>query len=175
MADAGGRGGLERVFGAVRRVTEAWALAGGLLLIAVVLVNAASLAGNILFAQPIAGDFEIVEVGVAVAVFAFLPYCQVTGANVTADIFTANASRAWQSAFAVLAALIALGFGCLLLWRMSLGLMDFREYREVTTIYQFPLWIAFVPILVSLLLLVLAALVSLGEVWRGRADPERAR
>lgn len=168
MAAAGGRGGLERAFGAVRRATELWALAGGLLLIAVVLVNAASLVGSVLFNQPIAGDFEIVEVGVAVAVFAFLPYCQVTGANVTADIFTANASRAWQSLFAVVAALVALGFGVLLLWRMSLGLMDFREYEEVTTIYQFPLWIAFVPILVSLFLLVLAALVSLGEACRGR-------
>ncbi len=164
---------LDKLAGAVRRVTELWALAGGLLLLAVVAVNAASLAGNILFAQPIAGDFEIVEVGVAVAVFAFLPYCQVTGANVTADIFTAGASRAWQSVFAVIAGTIALGFGCLLLWRMSLGLVDYVRYEEVTTIYQFPIWVAFVPILVSLVLLVLAAAVTLAEALRGRPPLEQ--
>ena len=151
----------------IRRAAEVWALAGGVLLLLVVLVNAASLVGNVLLAQPIAGDFEIVEVGVAVAVFAFLPYCQVTGANVTADIFTAGASRRWQAIFALIAALVALGFAGLLLWRMALGLADFREYEETTTIYQFPLWIAFVPILVSLALLVLAASASLLEAGRG--------
>ncbi|MEX0760509.1 MAG: TRAP transporter small permease, partial [Tistlia sp.] len=162
-----------RAFEGIRRVTEAWALAGGLLLVGVVLVNAASLAGGVLFGQPIAGDFEIVEVGIAVAVFSFLPYCQITGANVTADIFTAGAGRRWQSAFAILAGTIALGFGLLLLWRMSLGLLDFRRYLEVTTIYQFPLWIAFVPILVSLFLLVLAAGATLLEACRGRLVDER--
>lgn len=168
MAAAGARKGLDRLAGAVRRATEAWALAGGLLLVGVVLVNAASLAGGVLLGQPIAGDFEIVEVGIAVAVFAFLPYCQITGSNVTADIFTAGAGRRWQSAFAIVAGLVALAFGLLLLWRMSLGLLDLRRYEEVTTIYQFPLWAAFVPILVSLFLLVLAAAVTLLEACRGK-------
>ena len=148
---------------AIRRIIEYWALAGGLLLFAVVLVNATSLAGNIALNQPVPGDFEIVEVGVAVAVFSFLPYCQITGANVTADIFTAWAGPRLLGALGVLASLIALGFGILLLWRMSYGLADYREYREVTTIYQFPIWFAFVPILFSLFLLTLACLITLYE------------
>lgn len=148
---------------AVRKIIEYWALAGGLLLFAVVLVNATSLAGNIALNQPVPGDFEIVEVGVAVAVFAFLPYCQITGANVTADIFTVWAGPRLLAALQVLASVIALGFAILLLWRMSYGLADYREYREVTTIYQFPIWLAFIPILLSLFLLTLGCLVTLYE------------
>jgi TRAP-type C4-dicarboxylate transport system permease small subunit len=153
---------------AIRKIIELWALAGGLLLLGVVMVNAVSLAGNILMHQPVPGDFEIVEVGVAVAVFAFLPYCQITDANVTADIFTAWAGPRTRGVLGLLAALIALGFALLLLWRMWYGLLDYREYREVTTIYQFPIWIAFVPILFSLVLLTLACLISLYDAFDGK-------
>jgi TRAP-type C4-dicarboxylate transport system permease small subunit len=150
----------------LRKVIELWALLGGLLLLAVVLVNVASLAGNIAFHQPVPGDFEIVEVGVAVSVFMFLPYCQLTGANVTADIFTAWAGPRLLAILALIASVVALVVAILLLWRMSNGLLDYRQYREVTTIYQFPIWYAFVPILISLFLLVIACAFTLLDAMR---------
>jgi TRAP-type C4-dicarboxylate transport system permease small subunit len=151
---------------AIRRMIELWALAGGLLLLAVVLVNVASLAGNIAFNQPVPGDFEIVEVGVAVSVFMFLPYCQIIGANVTADIFTAWAGPRLLAVLAFIASVVALIVAVLLLWRMSNGLLDYRQYREVTTIYQFPIWYAFIPILISLALLVVSSLITLLDAMR---------
>jgi TRAP-type C4-dicarboxylate transport system permease small subunit len=151
---------------AIRRMIELWALAGGLLLMEVVLVNVASLAGNIAFNQPVPGDFEIVEVGVAVSVFMFLPYCQITGANVTADIFTAWAGPRLLAVLAFIASVVALIVAVLLLWRMSNGLLDYRQYREVTTIYQFPIWYAFIPILISLALLVVSSLITLLDAMR---------
>jgi TRAP-type C4-dicarboxylate transport system permease small subunit len=153
---------------ALRKIIELWALAGGLLLLAIVLVNAASLAGNIAFHQPVPGDFEVVEVGIAVTVFMFLPYCQLTGANVTADIFTSRAGPRLLSALGILAAVVALIVAIVLLWRMSYGLADYRTYREVTTIYQFPIWYAFVPILISLTLLTAACVLSLLDAMRGQ-------
>lgn len=161
---------LQTILPIARRLIEAWALAGGVLLLAVVLVVAWSMTANILLSAPVPGDFEIVEVGVAVAVFAFLPYCQITGAHVTADIFTAHAPPRVQAYLSILASLVALFCGGLLLWRMALGMGDFRTYEEVTTIYQFPLWMAFVPILVSLALMNVAALISLIEAI-GPAGP----
>ena len=151
---------------AIRRIIELWALLGGLVLLAVVLVNVASLAGNIAFRQPVPGDFEIVEVGVAVSVFMFLPYCQLTGANVTADIFTSWAGPKLLAVLALIASVVALVVAILLLWRMSNGLIDYRQYREVTTIYQFPIWYAFIPILISLFLLVLACFITLFDAMR---------
>lgn len=154
-------------FDLARRAIEFWALVGGLLLLAIVLMNAYSLVSDILFRRPLPGDFELVEVGVAVAAFAFLPYCQITGANVTADIFTQNVGPRMIAFLALNSALIAFAFSLLLTWRMSLGLLDFLKYRETTAIMQFPIWAAYIPILMSLVMLALASLISVREALEG--------
>lgn len=150
-------------FAHARHIIELWALAGGLLLIAVVLMNAYSLLADIAFRKPLSGDFELVEVGVAVAAFAFLPYCQLTGANVTADIFTQNAAPRTLAFLALLSGLIAFAFSLLLTWRMSIGLIDIRRYGETTTIMGFPIWIAYVPIVASLAMLAIASFISMSD------------
>jgi len=150
-------------FSLARRIIELWALGGGFLLLALVLVNAYSLIGRIGFDRPVPGDFEMVEVGVAIAAFAFLPYCQLTGANVTADIFTQGAGPRTVAFLTLFSALIAFAFSALLIWRMGQGLLDYRQYRETTTITGFPIWIAFVPILMSLALLTLASFISVRD------------
>lgn len=151
---------LERL---ARSIIRLWALAGGALLAGIVLLTAYSAASNILLSAPVPGDFEIVEVGVAIAAFTFLPYCQLTRANVTVDFFTAWAGPRTEALLGSLASVVALLFAALLLWRMSEGMIDYRRYQEYTAITGFPLWMAFPPILVSLFLLVLAALITAGE------------
>lgn len=146
--------------GVASRVITVWALLGGCLLLLVVGINMISIIGS-MFGKPFPGDFELTEIGVAVAVFAFLPYCQLVGANVSADIFTARASRRTIAFFTLLGSLVALGFALLLIWRMYFGMLDQKEYDYTTTILQFPHWMAFVPILISLGLLALAAVVTL--------------
>lgn len=148
--------------GAVERTVTLWAMAGGLVLLAVVAINVISVIGAI-FGSPFPGDFEMTEVGVAVAAFSFLPFCQITDANVTADIFTAKAKPRTLAVLRLLASIVALGFSLLLLWRMYLGMLDQRDYGYTTAILQFPLWQAYVPILASLALLALAAAVTFVE------------
>ena len=156
------------VFGAAETLIHGWAIAGGLILLAVVLVNVLSVLGSIFWA-PFPGDFELTEMGVAVAAFAFLPFCQLTDANVTADIFTARASHRWISGFRLAASVVALGFALLLAWRMYYGMGDQRTYGYTTAILQIPIWWAFVPILVSLVLMALASLITLIESGRSAA------
>lgn len=152
-----GRAGLASL---ARAAITGWALLGGVVLLAVVLVNVASVVGAVVW-KPFPGDFELTEIGVAVAAFAFLPYCQLTGANVTADIFTAGASPRWLTLFSLLASVMALGFSLLMLWRMSFGMLDQKAYGYTTAILQFPHWLAYLPILLSLALLAVAALLTL--------------
>jgi TRAP-type C4-dicarboxylate transport system permease small subunit len=140
---------------------KAWALLGGLVLLAVVVMTTYSAIAGFLFNKPFPGDFELTEMGVAIAAFAFLPYCQLSFANVSADIFTAKASPTLVRQLNRLGSLIALVFSVLLIWRMFAGLQDYQTYLEVTTILQIPLWYAFVPTLMSLVLLALAALITL--------------
>jgi TRAP-type C4-dicarboxylate transport system permease small subunit len=148
-----------------RPIIESWALLGGIVLGAVVLINVYSAAMGAFFGQPFPGDFEMTEVGVAVAVFAFLPYCQMTGANVTADIFTARAPVRTVAVLRFAASLVAFGFATLLAWRMSDGMLDQKAYGYTTAILQFPHWIAFIPILGSLVLLAVAAALTAAEAW----------
>lgn len=168
MVDAG-NGTAGRAIALLGRIIEYWALLGGILLVGIALMTTLSAAGSFLFAKPIPGDFEMVEVVVAVAAFSFLPYCELTHANVTADIFTTWASRRGVAVFTMIAGVVALVFALILLWRMYAGLLDYRQYVETTTILKFPIWMAYLPILVSLVLLAVAAVVTLWEAIRAFA------
>ncbi|MEO1091050.1 MAG: TRAP transporter small permease [Pseudomonadota bacterium] len=158
--------------GVVHRIASCWAIGGGVLLLLIALMSVGSVLGGVLLDRPFPGDFELVQMGVAIAAFSFLPYAQVSGANVTADIFTARASRRTQAAVALMAAVTALGFSLLLLWRMGAGLLDYRRYEETTAILDIPHWLAFLPILVSLGLLALAAIATLLKTC-GRGQDRR--
>lgn len=156
-----------------RFLITSWALVGGVILIGVVLINAYSILASAIIGKPFPGDFELTEMGTAIAAFSFLPYCQLTGSNVSADIFTTKAGPRAIQIMRVFASFIALLFASLMIWRMSLGLLDYREYGEFTGILNIPIWWAIVPVLVSLAFLVLAAIVSLLEAVLG-IEPQEA-
>jgi TRAP-type C4-dicarboxylate transport system permease small subunit len=148
------------VVGILVRIIRWWALLGGLLLVAVVLMTTYSAAAGFLVSKPFPGDFELTEMGVAIAAFSFLPYCQVTFSNVSADIFTARAGPGLITLFSRFGSLLAFLFACLLLWRTWAGMRDYQTYLEVTAILQIPIWYAFVPAMVSLALLAVAAVIT---------------
>jgi TRAP-type C4-dicarboxylate transport system permease small subunit len=152
--------------GLLYRATEVWALVGGLLLLAIALMTSYSAGAGWLIGKPLPGDVEMVEMLTAVSVFMFLPYCQITGANVTADIFTARAGPRTVAVLELMAAIVALAFSLLLLWRMYDGLLSYRQYVETTTILKIPIWVAYPPALLSLALLAAAALASVGTAVR---------
>ena len=157
-----------------RHVIIGWALFGGIALIAVVLVNAWSILAGALINRPFPGDFELTEMGTAIAAFCFLPYCQLIGANVSADIFTVRAGPRTVAAMSIFAGLIAILFASILLWRMGAGLQDYRKYEEFTGILEIPIWWAFVPTMVSLVLLLTASIITFVEALgqlSGRRTP----
>jgi len=139
------------------------ALAGGLALIALVLLTTLSIIGRTVnktlhgdffdttlsgFAQfvldlgvgEINGNYEILEAGVAFAIFAFLPICQLYGAHASVDIFTSMLPRrinAWIAAFwEVILTLVIL----LLIWRLYEGMQRYIGNGETTLFLQFPVW-----------------------------------
>jgi TRAP-type C4-dicarboxylate transport system permease small subunit len=151
--------------GLLYRAVELWAVLGGAVLVGVVLMTTWSATSGVVLGRPLPGDVELTEMLTATAVFMFLPWCQLTGANVTADIFTARAGPRAVAAMRLLSALVALGFSTLLIWRMYEGLGDYREYVETTTILRIPVWYAYLPALASLAMLVLASIGSLRSAF----------
>ncbi|MCK0149215.1 TRAP transporter small permease [Marivita sp. S6314] len=92
---------------------------------------------------PVTGDFEIVEAGIAFAIFAFLPICQLYGGHATVDVFTSALSaktNAWLAAFwDVVLTLVIL----LITWRLTAGMLDKIGNGETTFLLQFPIWWAY--------------------------------
>lgn len=150
----------------IARVSRLWAILGGVVLLGVMLMTVVSVAMRYTLGSPILGDFELVELGTAVAAFAFLPYAQLTRGNVAVDVFTTRAPVRVQAALTALGSLALALIAALLVWRMALGGHDFYRYNEVTTNIGVPRWWVFPPILLSLALLVLTSLQTLAEDLR---------
>lgn len=89
---------------------------------------------------PVNGDYELVEAGIAFAIFAFLPLAQITGAHATVDIFT---SRLSDRAHRVLTTLIDIAFALVLVLiavQLFHGTADKLSRHQTTFQLQFPLW-----------------------------------
>lgn len=155
----------------IRLAVTGWALIGGVILMFLAALTCASVLLDLATGRPLAGGFEAVELGIAVAAFSFLPYAQMTGAHATADLFTAKAGPRLQASASLASSLLAVCIAAILLWRMSLGMIDYRADGETTAILGVPVWIAFPPILVSLALLALAAAMGVRD---GLRDLRRA-
>ena len=92
---------------------------------------------------PINGDFELVEAGVAFAIFAFIPLCQITSGHATVDILTnalpARVNRVLRMVTEIVFALVLI----LIAWRLFEGMMSKKGYGETTFLLQFPIWWAY--------------------------------
>lgn len=92
---------------------------------------------------PVTGDFEVVEAGIAFAIFAFMPICQLNAGHATVDIlsdqFPERFNRflivLWEAVFTLVIMLIA--------WRLYEGFLGKFRYGETTFLLQFPIWWAY--------------------------------
>jgi TRAP-type C4-dicarboxylate transport system permease small subunit len=161
------KGWWARLIAVARLTIRYWALLGGIVLVALVVMTGTSAILNLLFNKPFPGDFEIVKHGVAIAAFAFLPYCQLHHANVTVDIFTERMSERSKALMVLLASVIAAVTAVVLFRQMWLGMLDYIQYGEAMVSVPIKLWTAFPPALVSVVLLFVAALITAAESWVG--------
>ena len=139
-------------------LARTFAFLGGAVLVGITLMSVTSITGRALLGKPVPGDFELVQLGSAVAIAAFLPYCQLRRGNIIVDFFTTRASARAQSVLDALGALLFSAVMALLAWRTTLGFMTVKASHEVTMIVGFPVWIGYAAIVPSL---VLATLVGL--------------
>ena len=126
---------------------------GGLVLIVIVSVNFLSILGRFLFSNPLVGDFELVEMGCAVAVASFLPLCFMRKGNVIVDFVTAGLAP-WMKGYLDTFGSLVFGFVAgFFAWRMCFGAKDMIYYNEETMLLQIPVWIPFVPVVFSFFVL----------------------
>jgi TRAP-type C4-dicarboxylate transport system permease small subunit len=92
------------------------------------------------FGRPILGDSEIVELLVGVAVFAFLPYCQLRGANVIVDFFTQPLPKRAQHGLDALMGVAFILVAAILTWRLIEGGLTAYERSRRSMFLQLPDW-----------------------------------
>ncbi len=89
---------------------------------------------------PVPGDFELVEAGTALAVFCFLPWCHLKRAHADVAMLWHAYPPAMRRFLFVLIEVLTLVVWCLLVWRMGLAMLEYRDNNEVTFILQMPVW-----------------------------------
>tara|TARA_R110002049_G_scaffold44333_3_gene129798 strand:- start:34269 stop:34850 length:582 start_codon:yes stop_codon:yes gene_type:complete len=180
---------------AIQTLARGTALVGGLVLLLLIVITALSITGRALnklmhgdfFSEKmtglaqfvldlgvgeINGNYEMLEAGVAFAIFSFLPICQLYGAHASVDIFTsflpARVNR-WIVAFweTVLTLVILL-----IIWRLYEGMQRYLGNGETTFFLQFPVWwsyaASFAAGVVACITAVYCVVMRVGEAMIGR-------
>jgi TRAP-type C4-dicarboxylate transport system permease small subunit len=143
-------------------VARTFAACGGLVLVAIALMSVASIASRFLRSSGLPGDFELVQLGCAVAVAAFLPWGQMRGNHVMVDFFTEGLSSHAKDWLDALGALLLALCAVVLTWRMVIGTVDLRNSQESSMLLGVPTWYAYALMTPSFALLALTALYT---VW----------
>jgi len=147
------------------------AILGGIVLSLLILMTCVSIAGRVLntmlhgwigdlapgFAAqmldlgigPINGDFEIVEAGVAFAIFAFLPLCQLVSGHADVDILVSKFSPRAQSILRCVVEWVFAAALVLIAVQLFGGMMSKMRFGENTFILQFPVWWGYAASLVA--------------------------
>lgn len=159
------------------------AYGGGFILALMAILTVTSVIGrrfNALGLGPIKGDFELLEAGCAIAIFAFLPLTQLKREHVTVDIFIQMFSKRSQCFLGFVGDSLIAVASTVILWRFWLGFGEKFPYgsesvrdffgmgakpffTETTIDLEFPIWI---PYSLALVGATLFAVVSIYTVWR---------
>jgi len=143
------------------------ALAGGAILSALTLMAVVSIGGRIA-GRPIQGDFELVQIGCAVAIAFCLPYGQFKRANIIVDFFTVHASTRAQRLLDSIGSLLLATVMALVAWRTGAGAIAMKAGGESSMIMGMPLWYAYAAMTPAFGLASAAGLYSAWSDWRSR-------
>ncbi|HOM14134.1 MAG TPA: TRAP transporter small permease [Rubrivivax sp.] len=123
-------------------VSKTLAVVGGLVFVALVAMSIVSITGRKLFAAPLPGDVEVLQMCAAVASACFFAYCHLANGDVKVDFFTHNLSTAKVAAMDAFGSLLVGLFGALLAWRTAAGAWAVQEAGETSAILGWPVWLA---------------------------------
>ncbi|WP_245944141.1 TRAP transporter small permease [Acuticoccus kandeliae] len=149
------------------------ASAGALCLLGSAIVMVASIVLRGATGRQLIGDFELISMGSAIAIFLFLPYAQARRAHVTVTIFTSwlppRVTRAIDACWALVLGLAA----AVVAVQLVEGLQEQFQYNNRTTLLRIPMAVAFAPAILgvaSTSLLALVDVLALGANLPDEAD-----
>ncbi len=134
-APAGSETGLRLLDGLARLL----ALFGGALAVCLALLVSISITLRALGLGGVRGDFEFVQMGVALIVFAFMPWCQARRGNVMVDSFTTWLPPRFQAALDAVWEVVFAGMMALIAWRLGAGALEAARSSTTTMVLLLPI------------------------------------
>lgn len=143
---------LERI---LLTISKGLALMGGVGLLGLALMTVYSIVGRTIVKsdllrelsllswwRPVRGDFELTELVTALAIFAFLPYCQMVRGHVIVDFFTNRVSARLKTVLESFANLLFFILSGILCWRMAVASLELATtpFKQSTMILKIPTW-----------------------------------
>lgn len=129
----------------VELIARVLALAGGAVLLCIIVLTCVSIIGRALVpfdfgVGPIRGIYDMTEIGMAAAIFAFLPWAQFNEAHARVDLFQPIMPKTMDRVLDLLFNVAMLVVAAVGTWRLYLGMQDKLSFGETTLIAQIPVW-----------------------------------
>ena len=121
------------------RLARLLALFGGALAVCLALLVSTSITLRALGLGGVRGDFEFVQMGVALIVFAFMPWCQARRGNVMVDSFTTRLPPHFQAALDALWEVVFAAMMALIAWRLGAGALEAGRSSTTTMVLLLPI------------------------------------
>lgn len=154
----------------VYRVAYIWAIAAGLVLLAIVAVTVTNVGAFTLdrvvdFAgmdvQGLPGYEDFVRLAVSAAALMVFPWCQARRGHVAVDFFAEKLPRAAQRVLDKLWLALVAALGLLLAYWMALGMAETYADNVLSRVLGWPEWPFYLPGLISMVLWAAVALLQL--------------
>lgn len=150
-----------------RLIATVVAMIGGALAFALAFLVTASVLLRWLFDAPVPGDFEFVQMGTALIVFAYLPFCQIERGNIVVDAFTSKLSQRARDRIDAVWDIVYAGVIGVIAYAMIQGVVDAWRSGEETMVSRVPLWPALAVCTALAAFLSLVALYTARRLARG--------
>ncbi len=135
-----------RIGRAVLGLATGIAIAGGLALVIVTIITAASVVGRALIPlglKPVAGDVEIVQFGVLFAIFCSLPLTQYQRGHADVALLTDLFPPRVAAIIELIMDTVMLVVTAFIVWRFTLGMLDKYANKEMSFILHVPVWLSY--------------------------------
>ena len=152
--------------GIITQLARGTAIFGGLVLCAIIALTSVSIVGRSLNkmlhsdrAEALLGDiaqtlidlgigevngsYELLEAGIAFAIFSFFPVCQLYSSHATVDVFTDFLPPRVNRMIAAFWEVVLTAVLLLISWRLFEGMQRYLGNSETTLFLQFPVWWAY--------------------------------
>ncbi len=121
----------------------------------------------------VSGSYELLEAGVAFAIFSFFPICQLYTGHATVDVFTSHLPQRVTRALMAFWEVVLTAVLILISVQLFGGVQRYYGNGETTFFLQFPVWWAyaasFAASVVTCVVAVYCAVMRLGECLTGRS------